>query len=409
MTLRTFTIVGASLAGATAAATLRDEGFDGRIVLIGGEERLPYERPGLSKGFLRGEEQVDDLLVRPPSWYEEQDIDLRLGVMAERLDPSARSIELSDGDPVGFDAALIATGARNRRLPVPGIDLDGVLDLRTVADAETIRRRAADAGRIAVVGMGFIGAEVSASLRTTGVDVTVVEPFETPMYRALGAQAGQVVAQIHADHGVKMRLGESVDRFEGDGALRAVVTELGEEIEAQVAVVGVGVQPNAEIWPLELAADGGIPVGPDLQSEIPGVFAAGDVASHDHPFFGRIRVEHFDNAIKMGEAAARNMLGASRVFDDPHWFWSDQYDVQIQTVGRADDDARIVMRGALEDRSCCWFALNEQGVLRSATSIAWPRDVRRAIKLVQAQARPDPEALADPGVDLRTLMPEGGG
>jgi 3-phenylpropionate/trans-cinnamate dioxygenase ferredoxin reductase subunit len=139
------------------------------------------------------------------------------------------------------------------------------------------------------------------------------------------------------------------------------------------------------------------------------VFAAGDVASHDHPFFGRIRVEHFDNAIKMGEAAARNMLGASRVFDDPHWFWSDQYDVQIQTVGRADDDARIVMRGALEDRSCCWFALNEQGVLRSATSIAWPRDVRRAIKLVQAQARPDPEALADPGVDLRTLMPEGGG
>ena len=408
MTSRTFAIIGASLTGATAAATLRDEGFDGRIVLVGAEERLPYERPGLSKGFLRGEEDADDLLVRPEAWYDEHGIDLRLGVTADRLDPDARSRELSDGSSVGFDSALIATGARNRRIPLPGIDLDGVLDLRTVSDAETIRRRATQAGRVVVVGMGFIGAEVSASLRSMGVDVTVIEPLETPMYQALGPTAGSVVARIHEDHGVRMRFGESVDRFEGDGSLRAVVTGTGEEIEAPVAVVGVGVRPNAELWPLGLADDGGIPVGPTLQSEIPGVFAAGDVASHDHPYFGRMRVEHFDNAIKMGEAAARNMLGADRVFDDPHWFWSDQYDVQIQTVGRAAEDPTIVMRGSVEDRSCCWFALDGEGVLRAATSIAWPRDVRRAIKLVQAQAHPDPGALADPDVDLRTLLPEGG-
>jgi 3-phenylpropionate/trans-cinnamate dioxygenase ferredoxin reductase subunit len=202
-----------------------------------------------------------------------------------------------------------------------------------------------------------------------------------------------------------MRFGASVDRFEGGDVLEAVITDDGTKIETPVAVVGVGVRPNAELWPLPLADDGGIPVGTDLQSEVPGVFAAGDVASHDHPIFGRIRVEHFDNAIKMGEAAARNMLGADRAFDDPHWFWSDQYDVQIQTVGFAGDDPRIVMRGAVEDASCCWFALDDEGVLRAATSIAWPRDVRRAIKLVRAQARPDPAALADPEVDIRTLLP----
>jgi 3-phenylpropionate/trans-cinnamate dioxygenase ferredoxin reductase subunit len=408
VTQRTFAIVGASLAGATAAATLREEGFDGRIVLVGTEERLPYERPGLSKGFLRGEEGEDDLLVRPGSWYEEHDVDLRLGLTAERLDPDARAIELSDGSSVPFDAALIATGARNRKPPLQGIDLDGVLDLRTVADAAAIRERATHAGRVVIVGMGFIGAEVSASLRALDVDVEVIEPLGTPMERALGRQAGEVVAAIHADHGVRMRFGASVERFEGDGTLEAVITDDGTRIETPVAVVGVGVRPNAELWPLGLADDGGIPVGPDLQSEIPGVFVAGDVASHDHPLFGRIRVEHFDNAIKMGEAAARNLLGANQVFDDPHWFWSDQYDVQIQTVGFAGPDPRIVMRGSVEDRSCCWFALDDEGILRSATSIAWPRDVRRAIKLVRARSRPDPEALADPEVDIRTLLSDGG-
>jgi 3-phenylpropionate/trans-cinnamate dioxygenase ferredoxin reductase subunit len=184
------------------------------------------------------------------------------------------------------------------------------------------------------------------------------------------------------------------------------VTKLGDELDAAFAVVGVGVQPNVELWPGELAEDGGIPVGPTLETDIPGVFAAGDIASHEHPLFGRIRVEHFDNAIKMGEAAARNMLGAGAIFDDPHWFWSDQYDVQVQMVGRAPEHGPTILRGSHADRSFCAFSLDDEGILRAVTSVAWPRDVRRAIKLVRGAVRPDPEALADPSVDLRTLLPK---
>lgn len=404
---KTFVIVGASLAGATAAATLRDEGFDGRLVLISAEDLPPYERPGLSKAYLRGEEPVEELFVRPRDWYEANGVDLRLGVHAEQLDPGARTMHLSDGETLEFDAALIATGARNRRLAIPGFELENVFDLRRVADADRIREAAAGGGPAVLIGMGFIGAEVAASLRQMGVDVTVVELFETAMFAGLGRDAGDVMARIHADHGVKMRFNDTAERFEGDGRLERVRTELVDDLEAAFAVIGVGVQPNAELWPLDLAPDGGIPVDTTLQTEVPGIFAAGDVASHDHPMFGRMRVEHFDNAIKMGETAARNMLGAGQVHDDPHWFWSDQYDVQVQMVGRMPTDARIVLRGSYEERSFCAFTLDGDGVLRAATSVAWPRDVRRAIKLVQAGVKPDPAQLADPEVDIRTWDPQG--
>ncbi|MGH2708276.1 MAG: NAD(P)/FAD-dependent oxidoreductase, partial [Actinomycetota bacterium] len=379
--------------------------FDGRLVVIGAEDLPPYERPGLSKGYLRGEEGTDDLLVRASGWWEEHDVELLPGVHATGLNPRERAVHLAGADQIGFDVALVATGCRNRRLSVPGAELEGVLDLRTLADADRIRSAAATGGPAVLVGMGFIGAEVTASLRALRVDVTVVEPFEAPMFRALGAEAGGALAQIHADHGVKMRFADSVERFEGDGRVERVVTQLGDELGCAFAVVGVGVAPNAEVWPGDLAPDGGIPVGPTLETEVPGVFAAGDVASHQHPYFGRLRVEHFDNAIKMGEAAARNMLGAGAVFDDPHWFWSDQYDVQVQMVGVAPADAQVVLRGSYEDRSFCSFSLDEQGVLRAVMSVAWPRDVRRSIKLVQAQVVPDPDALADPVMDLRKLLP----
>lgn len=403
MSQRAFVIVGASLAGATAAATLRDEGFDGRLVLVGAEETLPYERPGLSKAYLRGEETVDDLLVRPQDWYETNSVDMRLGVHAEHLDLDGRTVHLSDGYTLGFDSLLIATGSRNRRIAIPGFDLDNVFDLRRLADADRIREAAAAGGPAVLIGMGFIGSEVAASLRALGVDVTVVDPGETAMGRALGRRAGDVMASIHADHGVKMRFADTAERFEGDGRLERVRTHLVDDLEAAFAVVGVGVEPNVELWPLDRSPDGGIPVDATLQTQVPGVFVAGDIASHDHPIFGRIRTEHFDNAIKSGEAAARNMLGAGAVFDDPHWFWSDQYDVQVQMVGRVPADPTIVMRGSYEDRSFCAFALDGDGVLRAATSIAWPRDVRRAIELVRQQVKVDPAALADPEVDLRTL------
>jgi len=407
---RTFVVVGASLCGATAVATLRDEGFDGRIVLVGAEKVAPYERPPLSKEYLRGEAPAEELLVRPAAWYEEQDVQTRFGTLATRLDVDARAVVLEGGERVPFDALLVATGGRNRRIEAPGSDLPGVFDLRALSDADAIRAAVAGGARVVCVGMGFIGAEVAASLRSIGCEVTVVEIFETALYRVLGGRIGRALEGIHRDHGVTMRFGEGVERFEGDGRLERVVTSGGRAIEADVAIVGIGTVPAVELMAgTGLDGPGGIPVGPKLETEIPGVFAAGDVALHDHPVFGPvfgpIRVEHFDNAIKMGEAAARNMLGSGAVFDDPHWFWSDQYDVQIQMAGFAPTWSRMIVRGSIEERSFCAFLLDDDEVLRSAVSMDWPRDVRRSFELIRREMRPDPAALSDPGVDLRTLAP----
>ena len=402
---RTFAILGAGPAGATAAATLREEGFDGRVVLIGEEQRSPYERPPLSKEYLRGEYGVDDLWLRPAGWFEEQDIEFLSGTRATRLDVAGRGIELSSGERVGFDRALLATGSRNRPIDVPGRDLPGVLDLRRIADADRIRERVQAGARVAVVGMGFIGAEVAASLRQMGSGVEVVEPLETAMFRVLGPELGRVVETIHRDHGVRMRFGEAVDRFEGSRDVEALVTSSGRRVTCDFAVVGVGVQPNVELAEQAgLPAPNGIAVDAALRTASPDVFAAGDVALHDHPLFGPLRVEHHDNALKMGQAAARNMLGAPTPFDDPHWFWSDQYDVNIQVAGVAQSFDEVIIRGAIEDRSFSAFLLRE-GQLLSVVGVNRPRDVRRAMALIRAGARPDAASLRDETVDLRTLAP----
>ena len=406
---RSFVVVGASLCGATAAATLRDEGFDGRIVLIGSEDVAPYERPPLSKGYLRGEDPLERILVRPEPWYQEQDIQTRFGTLVTQLDMDEHAVVLAGGERVSFDSLLVATGGRNRQIDAPGAALPGVIDLRDLRDADTIRAAVQGGVRVVCVGMGFIGAEVAASLRTLGCEVTVVEIFETALYRVLGGDIGRVLESIHRDNGVTMHFNDVVERFEGDGKLERVVTKGGRSFEADVAIVGIGTEPVVELMAgTGLDQPGGIPVDASLQTAIPGVFAAGDVARHDHPVFGPMRVEHFDNAIKMGAAAARGMLGKAEVFDDPHWFWSDQYDVQIQMAGFAPTWDRMIVRGSLEDRSFCAFLLDASGVLRSAVSIAWPRDVRRSFELIRRQIRPEPAALADPTVDLRSLVPDEG-
>jgi 3-phenylpropionate/trans-cinnamate dioxygenase ferredoxin reductase subunit len=258
--------------------------------------------------------------------------------------------------------------------------------------------------------MGFIGAEVAASLRSLGCDVTVVEVFETALYRVLGPEIGRAIEAIHRDHGVRILFNEAVARFEGDGRLERVTTSGGETIEADLAVVGVGTQPAVEVMAgTGLDQDGGVPVGPSLETPIPGVFAAGDVARHDHPVFGPLRVEHYDNALKMGEHAARSMLGKTEVFDDPHWFWSDQYDSRVEMAGVAPTWDRMVVRGSIEERSFCAFLLDANGVLRSTVSLDWKRDVRRSFELIRRGVAPDPASLADPGVDLRTLVPAADG
>ncbi len=403
----TVVIVGASLAGGTAAGALREEGYEGRLVLIGDEDLQPYERPPLSKEVLRGEQPVESAFLRPAGWWEEQGIEVRFATRADRLDAGERAVVLADGERIAFDRAIVTTGGGNRRLSVPGVELDGVFDLRHVQDAERIREAARAGGRAVLVGMGFIGAEVAASLRQLGVDVTVVEVFETALYRVLGAEIGRTIEAMHRDHGVDMVFNDTVERFEGAGRVERVVTEHGRSIECSFAVVGVGTYPAADVMQGRgIGANGGIEVDAQLQTAMPGVFAAGDVASHDHPVFGRIRVEHYDNAVKMGQSAARNVLGRAEAFDDPHWFWSDQYDTNLQMSGYAPTWDRMVVRGSLAARSYCAFLL-QSGRLRSAVSMDWKRDVRRSFELIRSQVLVDEKALADPDVDLRTLVPAG--
>jgi 3-phenylpropionate/trans-cinnamate dioxygenase ferredoxin reductase subunit len=402
---RTFVIVGASLAGATAAAALRGSGFDGRLIMLGDEPRAPYERPRLSKAYLRGEVPAEELFVRPDEWWEEQGIEVRLGTKVRRVEPPEGMISLADGQSLSFDAALVATGVRNRRLDVPGVDLDGVLQLRRIPDADAIRERARGASRAVIVGMGFIGAEVAASLRTLGVEVTIVEIFETALFRVLGARIGGVLERIHRDRGVEIFFEDNVERFEGSGRVERVITQRGRSIDCDLVVVGIGTEPNVEVMAGEALHElGGIGVDARLRTGFSNVFAAGDVATHDHPVFGAVRVEHFDNAIKMGEHVAGAMLGSDAPFDDPHWFWSDQYDSEIQMggVGLTDD---MVLRGTLEERRFCAFFLDPAGVLRASLSIDWPRDVRRSLPLIRREVAPDRAALADPAIDLRTLVP----
>ena len=403
---RTIVMVGASLTGATAAATLRGQGFDGRLVLAGDEPSPPYERPALSKGYLRGEETVEEFLVRPPDFWATNEVETRFGERATAFDPRAKTVTLAGRDTIAFDRALLATGVRNRRLDVPGARLEGIFELRTVQDSDAIREAAASASKAVVVGFGFIGAEVSASLRRLGVEVEVVEIFSTALRRVLGHRLGSVLESIHRDQGVGFRFDDEVERFEGDARVERVVTRSGHTIECDMVVVGIGTEPNGELMPGEgTAPGGGIEVGPTLETAFTGVFAAGDVATHEHPIFGPIRVEHYDNAIKMGEHAARNLLGAGAVFDDPHWFWSEQYDHELQMAGVVPqvDDLEMVVRGSLEDRRFCAFLLDDEGVLRGSVSLDRPRDCRRSLKLIRAQAAPPRAALADPDVDLREL------
>jgi 3-phenylpropionate/trans-cinnamate dioxygenase ferredoxin reductase subunit len=403
----TIVVVGASVAGGTAAATLRDEGYEGRLVLIGAEDLPPYERPPLSKEVLRGEQPFESTFLRPAGWWEEQGIETRLATHADRLDAGEREVVLTGGERLVFDRAIVATGGRNRRLSIPGARLEGVFDLRYAEDAERIHQAARAGGRAVLVGMGFIGAEVAASLRHLGVDVTVIELFETALYRVLGAEIGRTIEDMHRDHGVEMVFNDTVKRFEGSGRLERVVTDNGRAIECSFAVVGVGTDPAAE--PMQgrgIGVDGAIEVDAQLRTAIPGVFAAGDVASHDHPVFGRIRMEHYNNAVKMGLTAARNALGRAEIFDDPHWFWSDQYDSNIQMSGYAPTWDRMVIRGSLSQRSYCAFLL-QGGRLRSAISMDWKRDVRRSFELIRRQVQVDETLLADPDVDPRTLIPVG--
>jgi 3-phenylpropionate/trans-cinnamate dioxygenase ferredoxin reductase component len=400
-----FVIVGASLAGATAAVRLREEGFGGRVVLIGEEVHPPYQRPPLSKRYLRGEQPFEDALVKPADFYASNDIDTRLGTRATRIDPIEKSLELSNGDHIRYDKALIATGSRNRRFPIPGQDLAGVYDLRTVDDCDRIRDEVVPGRRAAIVGMGFIGCEVAASLRQLGLDVVVIEGGKAPLDRVLGKEVGQVVEHIHRDHGVKMIFEEHVSGFQGTGSVERIVTESGRNIDCDFAVVGVGVEPVTDIVVgSDIEVDNGIVVDEYCRTNVDGVFAAGDVANHYHPIFKqKMRVEHWHNAVNQGAAAARNMMGTASIYDEVHWFWSDQYDYNLQYAGFHRDWDELVVRGSLEERDFIALYVKD-GLVAAAVGMNRGRDVRRAMRVIKARTAVDAKLLGNDDLDLRQLV-----
>ncbi|HXG41867.1 MAG TPA: FAD-dependent oxidoreductase [Dehalococcoidia bacterium] len=403
----TVVIVGANLAGGRAAEALRKEGFDGRIFLVGEEPHPPYERPPLSKEYLRGEMPREELFVQPESFWAEQEIELLMGVRAVSLDLAHKRVELSSGERLSFDKLLLATGGRVRRLEVPGADLEGIHYLRTVDDSEALARELRPGRRLAIVGAGFIGSEVAASAREKGLEVTMIEVLPLPLQKALGPEVGRIYADIHRQHGVELVLGEGVERFEGDSRLQAVVTSTGRRIECDLALVGVGIVPATELAEaVGLTVDNGIVVNEFCQTSHPDVYAAGDVANFYSPVLGRrLRVEHWHNAQNQGMAAARSMLRGEPYAEVP-WFWSDQYDLNMQYVGFADAWDRLVFRGDVEARRFTAFYLR-QGRLEAALAINRPRDIRAARELIQARAVLDPERLADESQDLRALLPQG--
>jgi 3-phenylpropionate/trans-cinnamate dioxygenase ferredoxin reductase subunit len=400
----THVIVGASTAGATAAITLREEGA-GAIIVIGAEPEAPYERPPLSKAYLRGEATFDSALVRPAAFYAQHDIQTMLGVRALRIDTTERFVELEDRRRVPYDTLLIATGGRNRRLSIPGVDLAGIYGLRTVHDADRVREAMVSDRRAVVVGMGFIGSEVAASLRTKGLDVTAIDPGKTPLFRVFGEDVGRSIADLHRAHGVRTIFEDTVATFEGDGHVACVVTRGGLRLECDFVVAGVGIEPAVEIADGSgFGVDNGVIVDEFLETNISGIFAAGDVANHYHPLFGRhIRLEHWQNAVRQGAAAARNMLGHRSSYQEIPWFWSDQYELNLQYVGFHTTWDHLVVRGRLEDGNYLACYINN-GRIDAAVGLNRARDVRRILPLIRSRAGVDLTRLQDESVDLRSLQ-----
>ncbi|MDQ3031748.1 MAG: FAD-dependent oxidoreductase [Myxococcota bacterium] len=406
MSANRIVVVGGSLAGGRAAETLRRAGYAGRIVLVGEEPHRPYDRPPLSKKFLRGEVPEEKLSLRPLSHYERLAIELELGVRAKRLDSTARAVELEDGRRLDFDQLIIATGAHVRRLACPGADLEGVHYVRTIEDARGVREELRPGRRAVVIGGGVIGAEVAAACREEGVEVVMIEAAPLPLLRAFGPEVGRIYAEVHRARGVDLRCGGGVARLEGERRVCAVVTTAGERIECDFVVAGIGVQP-AIGW-LEgsgVATDGGVLVDERCETSVRGVYAAGDVARGWDPRLGRRAcVESIDNAQSQAVAAANNVAGKETTFAPVPFFWSDQYDLKLQSVGHVTEHDHVVFRGSIEERAFVAFHLRG-GKLAYAIGVGRLKEIGAAKKLIAADVEVSAEALADESVALGDLLP----
>ncbi|MGK5111205.1 MULTISPECIES: NAD(P)/FAD-dependent oxidoreductase [unclassified Geodermatophilus] len=398
-----FVIVGAGLAGAKAAETLREEGFDGPVVLVGAESERPYERPPLSKQYLLGAAAREKAYVHDEGWYAEHDVELRTGVRATRLDPAGHRLELDTGEALTYGKLLLATGSSPRRLPVPGADLDTIRYLRTLPDADRLRSDLAEGGRrVVVVGAGWIGMEVAAAASTYGNEVTVLEPQPAPLFGVLGRELGAVFAGLHREHGVDLFTTTTVREIRpaGDGTV-SVVTDGHAGLPADLVVVGVGAAPNTDLAAAAgLATDNGVVTDSALATAAPDVFAAGDVAASFHPLYDRhVRVEHWANALNGGPAAARSMLGRDVVYERVPYFFTDQYDWGMEYSGLASPEDTVVCRGDADSGAFVAFWLAEGRVTAGMNVNVW--DVTEPIQELIRSGRPvDPARLADLDVPL---------
>jgi len=400
-------VVGGGQAGGQAVDSLRREGFDGEIFLVTAEDRPPYQRPPLSKDYLAGRYGLDRVLLRPEAFYAESSIELLTGIRVASIDPGAHRIALDGGRTLDYDRLLLATGSRVRRLDgMPGSDLGGVLYLRTVDDSDRIRAAMEGAERAVVVGGGYIGLEVASVAVEAGLAVTVVETLPRLLSRVATGELAAFYADLHRSRGVDLRLGKAVTGFRGEGgAVRAVALADGSEVPAEVVVVGIGIEPVTDLArDAGLDCDNGVAVDAGCRTSAPDVFAAGDCTSHPNAFFGRrVRLESVPNAMEQGRVAAATMLGEDRSYESEPWFWSDQHGVRLQMAGLSEGADQTVIRGEYGGESFIAFHLRN-GVLIGADAVNSVREFIFCRRLVAARGRPDPDALADPSVPVRTLV-----
>jgi 3-phenylpropionate/trans-cinnamate dioxygenase ferredoxin reductase subunit len=401
----TYVIVGAGQAGGRAAETLRAEGFAGRIVMIGAEAYVPYERPPLSKQLLKRDEGPERAFLHPPDYYPEQDIELRLECRAEAIDAQARRLALSDGETLGYDKLLLATGSRVRKLDLAGAELPGIHYLRDIDDCLALRRSLEPGAALAVIGGGYIGLEVAAAARGRGCRVTVLEMTEGVMGRAVAPEIGALMADLHRAQGVEVRTGARVTGLAGGGRVEAVRLGGGATLAADAVAIGVGIVPETGLAESAgLAVDNGIVVDGCGRTSDKHIFAAGDVTNHPNPVLGRrLRLESWQNAQNQAITAARAMCGREEAYAEVPWFWSDQYDVNLQMVGMPERWERLVYRGDPGAWKFTAFYLDDDRVV-AANAVNQGRDIRPARQLIASRRRVDAGRLADPRVPLRKLL-----
>jgi 3-phenylpropionate/trans-cinnamate dioxygenase ferredoxin reductase component len=401
-------IVGAGQAGATAAASLRDAGFDGPVMLIGQEREAPYERPALSKGYLQGTVFRENLAVHQPAWYADNDVDLVLDTSVVGVDPVSHRVWMSRGRYADYRALLLTTGSSPRPLPVPGADLAGVHYLRTLQDSDRIRTVLGQASRVAVIGAGWIGLETAAAARAAGLQVTVLETAALPLLRVLGPEVAGIFASLHRDHGVDVRCGVQVAEITGQyGQADGVRLGDGSLVAADAVIVGAGILPNTRLAAgAGLSIDNGIRVDAHLRSSNPDIYAAGDVANAFHPVLGRhIRVEHWANAVHQPQTAAHAMVGLHASYQRLPYFFTDQYDLGMEYTGHVQPGGydQVVLRGDVQAREFVAFWLSRGRVLAGMNVNVW--DVTTTIESIILAGRPvDTAKLGDPDAPLESLV-----